>query len=83
MQKRMAQRGIRRGLVNLVLAHGRSDQDRYVLDRKDALSRLQELQEEQRLLKKIIDKGGLVVVTEGTSLITTYNYDSRGEWGEA
>lgn len=83
MRKRMAQRGINRGMVELALAHGRPENDRYVLDRKGALSRVEELQEELRLLKKVVDKGGLVVVADGAALLTTYNFDSRRHWGQA
>lgn len=83
MQKRMGQRGINRRLVDLVLTHGRPEQDRVVLNRKDAARLLEDLQQEERMLKKIVDKGGLVVVAEGSSLITTYNYGSRQHWGRA
>jgi hypothetical protein len=50
------------------------DQDKYVLGRKEALRLLEELQRSERLLKKILDKGGVVVVADGGALITTYNY---------
>lgn len=83
MQKRMGQRGINAGMVDLVMTHGRPERDRFVLDRKEAQNLLQSLQEEERLLKKIVDKGGLVVVAEGTSLLTTYNLESRHRWGVA
>lgn len=83
IKKRMSQRGINRGMVDLVLTHGRPDQDRFVLDRKEAISLLETLQREERLLKKIVDKGGLVVVAEGATLLTTYNYASREHWGQA
>jgi hypothetical protein len=79
----MGQRGIGRDLVDIVLEHGRPDQDRFVLNRKEALALLASVQREERLLKKIVDKGGLVVVAEGATLVTTYNYDSREHWGRA
>jgi len=60
-------------MVELVMAHGTIDQDKYVMGRKEALSLLESLQREERLLKKILDKGGVVVVADGGSLITTYN----------
>ena len=78
LQARMGQRGINGAMVDLVLRHGRIDHDRHVLDRKEAQSLLQTLKREEQLLKKVVDKGGMVVVTEGNALITTYNYTCRG-----
>lgn len=60
-------------MVDLVLTFGMIDQDRHVLGRKDALALLDSAQRELRALKKIVDKCGVTVVTEGNSLITTYN----------
>lgn len=77
IQQRMSQRGVSRDMVDLVLTHGTLDQDKYVLGRKEALSLLDSLQREERLLKKILDKGGVVVVANGNSLITTYNCEHR------
>lgn len=77
IQQRMSQRGVSRDMVELVLTRGTLDQDKYVLGRKEALSLLDALQREERLLKKILDKGGVVVVAEGDSLITTYNCERR------
>jgi hypothetical protein len=74
IKQRMSQRGISSDMVELVLAHGIPDQDRYVLGRKEALRLLEEFQRSERLLKKILDKGGVVVVADGNALITTYNY---------
>jgi hypothetical protein len=74
LQQRMSQRGISREMVELVLTHGVPDQDKYVLGRKEALRLLEDFQRSERLLKKILDKGGVVVVADGDALITTYNY---------
>ena len=51
--------------------------DKYVLRQKDAVKLLSELQDSLRHLKKIIDKGGVTVVVNGESLITTYNCDNQ------
>ena len=72
-KQRMSQRGVNRSMVDLVLTFGSVDQDRHVLGRKDALVLLNSVQQELRVLKKIVDKGGVAVVTDGDSLITTYN----------
>lgn len=76
-KKRMAQRGIRLDMVEYVLNNGTPDHDRIIMGRKEALRLLEALQEEQRLLKKILDKGGVVVVADGDAVITTYNCQRR------
>ena len=72
--QRMSHRGVTKDLVDLVLAHGEQEGDRAILNQKSAKRLLAELQHQQRIVKKIIDKGGLVVVSTGETLITTYNY---------
>lgn len=73
IQKRMSQRGITQDMVELVLTHGTIDHDKYVLDRRGASRLLQTLQREAQLVKKILDKGGVTVVSEDNALLTTYN----------
>lgn len=80
IKQRMSQRGISQDMVNLVLTHGVIDGDKYVVGRKEALQRLRELDSERRVLTKILDKGGVEVVTDGGSLITTYNRNSKNHW---
>lgn len=77
IQQRMSQRGISQDLVEIVLEHGTPANDRYILDRDHAQEALEAIRRQERLLLKVIDKGGLVVVTEGDHLITTYNYSGR------
>lgn len=76
-QERMSQRGISRAMVEYVIEHGTPELDRVVLGRKEARQILDSLQEQQRILMKILDKGGVVVVANGTSVITTYNCQRR------
>lgn len=80
IKQRMSQRGISQEMVNLVIAHGVIQGDKYVVGRKEALQRLRELDSERRVLTKILDKGGVEVVTEGDALITTYNRNSKNHW---
>lgn len=80
IKQRMSQRGISQDMVNLVLTHGVIDGDKYVVGRKEALQRLRELDNERRVLTKILDKGGVEVVTDGGALITTYNRNSKNNW---
>jgi hypothetical protein len=77
IQQRMSQRGVSREMVDYVLNHGTPEDSKYVLGRKEALKQLEELKSQERLLKKILDKGGVVVVAENDALITTYNCEKR------
>lgn len=75
--QRMAQRGVSREMVNLVRDHGVLEGDKVILGRRDAARLIDELLAKLRVLKKIQDKGGLVIVESGESLITTYNFQRR------
>lgn len=77
IQQRMSQRGINGKMLGIVLEHGRLEQDKHVLGRKDAIRLLDELREQEAAVKKIIDKGGMVVISDNGTLITTYNYSGR------
>lgn len=76
IQARMSQRGIRQELLDLALQYGEPVQDKTILGKKALQLMLDELQELERSLLKAMDKGGIVVVTEGGQLITTYNLNS-------
>lgn len=74
--QRMNQRGVSRRLVEFTLRHGRIEGDRRVLDRKESRRIIEQLTEELRLAKRVIDKGGVVVVEgERDAIVTTYNVD--------
>ncbi len=77
IQQRMSQRGVSRDMVELVLEHGAMDQDKYILGRREALNLLEVIQRRERVIKKILDKGGVTVVAEDGRLITTYNCAGR------
>ena len=80
IKQRMSQRGISKEMVNLVIAHGVIQGDKYVVGRKEALQLIRELDNERRVLTQILDKGGVEVVTEGDALITAYNRNSKNNW---
>ena len=80
IKQRMSQRGISKEMVNLVIAHGVIQGDKYVVGRKEALQLIRALDNERRVLTKILDKGGVAVVTEGDALITAYNRNSKNNW---
>ena len=50
MKQRMAQRGINREMVNLVLDSGTPKQDKFILSRDEAQEQLRELQQAMRVL---------------------------------
>jgi hypothetical protein len=76
IQQRMSQRGVSKDMVQTALTYGAQEGDKYVLGRKEVLERLEALQSEARLIKKVLDKGGVVVASDD-ALITTYNCQHR------
>ncbi len=81
--QRMNQRGISRRLVDFTLRHGRVEGNKHVLDRCESRRVINELMEELRCAKRILDKGGMTVVEGGDVLITAYNVNvpPRGRVG--
>lgn len=75
LKQRMSQRGINREMIDLVLNYGRIEQDKYILGRKEAQTLLGSFQRMEKELKKVLDKGGVVVVAKDDALITTYTYN--------
>ncbi|MCB1659056.1 MAG: DUF4258 domain-containing protein [Pseudomonadales bacterium] len=73
LKKRMSQRGIDQKMVELALNHGVIDGDKYVLNKKIACAYLEEMKRQIRVIMRVIDKGGVVVVANGDTLITAYN----------
>ena len=73
IDQRMNQRGITRQMVETAQAFGVKRNDRYILGRKEARLAISLLQNQLRTLKKLADKGGITVVVEGGTLITTWN----------
>lgn len=74
---RMGQRGIPGRMIDLARKHGRIEGDQWVLDLREAKAVLDSLTAERAALLKIIDKGGVVVVEEGQTIVTAYNITER------
>lgn len=77
---RMSQRGIRSDMVELVSQFGAVEGDRLVLDCRQLDLLVAELRRIERTALKVRDKGGVVVIEAGGTLVTTYNcnsYDRR------
>ncbi len=73
---RMNQRAIRKDLVNLTLDLGDAIGDKIVLTSKMIDAETVNLKRRLKLLSEARKKGGVVVVAEGHSLITTYRHSS-------
>ena len=86
--QRMNQRGITKEMIELALQYGATQDEVTTLTRDAAVRLIAELQRQMKIVKKVLDKGGLILVTafsdesvilEGgiildeTILITTYN----------
>lgn len=74
---RMGQRGIPGKMIELARRHGRVEGDQWVLDRREALAVLNEVDAERAALLKVIDKGGVVVVEEDNTVVTAFNITER------
>lgn len=75
LRRRMRQRGINKKMVDIVFQYGKDKGDKIVLNKKDAMKKCAEIQSTLKYLKKIMDKGGLVVVCENNSIKTSYRYE--------
>lgn len=71
--QRMNQRGISRRILDFTLRHGRVEGDKHILDRQEPQRIIERLNEELRVARQILDKGGVTVVDEGDTIITAYN----------
>lgn len=79
---RMSQRGITKRILEMVFEFGDCDNgDKIILNRKTGQKVLAEIDQLRKDLLKLIDKGGVVLVTDGGSLITTYNVESYKRGG--
>jgi len=76
-EQRLSQRGISRRLVDFALRHGRIEGNKRVLDRNESRRIIDQLNEELRLAKRVMDKGGITIVDGGDTLITAYNLGAK------
>ena len=75
IQKRMAKRSIRETMLKMVENFGVPDGDKRVLNRKGCDAVLAELEGMKKDLVKVRERGGLVLVENGDTQITTYALD--------
>ncbi len=76
-QARMSQRGLPKKVVDLVLEFGKYEGDKLFLDKKETQRIIYQIDNLRNILLKVMDKGGVAVVVEDETLITTYNLDKK------
>ena len=76
-QARMSQRGLPKQLIDLVLEFGKYEGDKLFLDKKETQRIIYQIDNLRNTLLKVMDKGGVAVVVEDETLITTYNLDQK------
>jgi hypothetical protein len=72
-RRKMNQQGINQLMVDLCFEYGKIDQSKRLLGRKDAQKLLESMQDRIKVLKKIIDKGGITLIDENNIFVTNYN----------
>ena len=76
IHKRMGQRAINQGMLDIVSEHGMLVGDKCVLDCKNIDAIIQSMDRMRKKLLTVRDKGGLVVVEDQGVQITAYRLDS-------
>ena len=76
-QARMSQRGLPKEVIDLVLEFGKYEGDKLFLDKKETQRIIYQIDNLRNTLLKVMDKGGVAVVVEDETLITTYNLDKK------
>ena len=75
INKRLRQRGITNRMIELTLEFGEVQADKIRLGTRRIKKLLRTHKDLKKDLLKILDKGGLVVVASGATLITAYNWN--------
>jgi hypothetical protein len=74
---RSKKRGITYRMVEFALKYGEIKGDRSFVNKKILDDLISHLTKELTAAKRLRDKGGIVVVSDKESLITTFDFDSR------
>ena len=75
-KSRMSQRAVTKEMIDFTLNFGEVRGDALYTNRKILQKIINELETQMRVAKKLLDIGGIVVISEEDTLITTYQYDS-------
>jgi len=73
-KERKKQRGVSDRMIDLVIQYGELRKDKVILGKKNTGLLLHDLKNHKSELLKILDKGGLVVVVQEDTMITTYQF---------
>jgi Skp family chaperone for outer membrane proteins len=76
-EARMAQRGLPKRLLDLVLEFGKDSGDKLILNKKATQKVIDEIDTMRKELLRIMDKGGVTVVIDNEAMITAYNTNSN------
>lgn len=76
IDKRMNQRGITQDMIDFTLNFGEVTNDKWFTNKKILQESIRQLEQQIKTAKRLLDKGGIVVVSEDESLITAYHFDS-------
>lgn len=76
IDKRMNQRGITQDMIDFTLNFGEITNDKWFTNKKILQESIRQLEQQIKTAKRLLDKGGIVVVSEDESLITAYHFDS-------
>lgn len=81
--QRMNARGISKKMIELVIEYGQIKGEKYFLNRAQIKSDLKRIDEQQLSLQrlrgnmiKLLDKGGVTVVSDNGKILTLYDSDS-------
>ena len=77
--KRMNSRGISADMVNIAFIYGDEKDDKIILSRKIIKKLLKKHPQNKRILTKIYDKGGIVLICKDDTIITVYtaNFNNK------
>ena len=76
IDKRMNQRGITQDMIDFTLNFGEVTNDKWFTNKKILQDSIRQFEQQIKTAKRLLDKGGIVVVSEDESLITAYHFDS-------
>lgn len=76
VKKRMNTRGITKEMIDFALNFGEIKGDGWIVNRKVLQELIKDLEYQMKTAKKLLDKGGIVVIAEDNALLTTYHVDS-------
>lgn len=76
IDQRMNQRGITKDMIDFTITHGEIKNDKWFTNKKILQKSIQQLEKQLKVAKRLLDKGGIVVVSDENSLITTYDFES-------